>query len=525
MFYIYALIPNIIAVAIAVFSWEVTHYFIREIDKNFYIKGYTESIKYPKKIIYMIAQILILILLAVIPIFLIAQVIRDNEKMKKQDRLLAYHLYISSIIGIYGFKLIMHLFSQLAGYWDFNSIQFQVYILSNLALYLIVPYYLILGMKNLYRLSKNNTVQITKYGYQKESGIKKSDFLQNLFKSQLKGESKEEAQVRLKELRVNWHFRYENEEEWMESKEVKNDFTKITSLFTKLLIIIPLVNIIIFLLNGDLLQRDVISVSTYNNYVYKIVKFIYTTEYVIIGMYLLNFWLGSAIKKIGKLQVINVRLIINGLALIILFIVVSDKMKYSVTNPIEDGTLLVRDGFDIVEVEPNEEGIKFAKDSYIESVKHSREYDSFTMYEKTHYVMEHPKKFAKTIEKVGQDRVSSPSRIYFSSENLLNSPAGIAIKGRVIRSYDGTEEDDNFVEIRISFGEGEPELCGKEPTLDYGSVYLSGSGKENYDNPNLCALEHDMVNTVESFYSEVFDHRMLGIKSDYVAQLDDGDNF
>ncbi|MFV0518616.1 MAG: hypothetical protein ACK5MV_14585 [Aminipila sp.] len=514
IFYIYKFISIIIATITCIFSWKVTHYFIKEIDKFHYVKGYVDSLKFPKKITYYISQILIFCGLAIVPIFIIGQGMR-NERMKKSDRLLAYNLYIAPLIGIGGYGLLIYLSMLLADYYDLAILSRTLNLLGVYMAFFLVPYYVILGIKRLYRLNRNDTIQITKLGYKKENGIKKKDYLQKLFSEKLESETEEEFEIRRKEISRNWHYIYASEEEWQESEEVKNNFTRIQPLFIKLVLIYVIINFVVLVLNYEILGSELVSIEVYNKYIYQGVKFVYVTEAVILMMFLINYWLGRPFKDGDKYLKNNILSKTNIVALIPLYVImiIGIQMFTISSSPVrEDGTIGVLVDSEWKDIKADEKGINFIKSNYIERVRHQRDYESFTPYEKTLNMMKHPKKFEKAIQKVGQDRVDSFGNIIFQSDNALDkSEKYISIyeSNYEINFEDAILESDYTHSVDIYFGRGEPEICPDD--IDTYDAF-------DYNNENICALEQDMIDAVESLYTEVFDDKMLGIKSDYVGK-------
>lgn len=521
MFYAYKLIFLVISILAVLCAWGITHYLIKEIDKIHYVKGYKDSLKYPRKLIYYFAQLLIFAGLAVIPMFLAGQRV-GSKRSRKKDRLLAYNLYIIPLIGIWGYNLIIKLFSQIAYYYDLEILSKQITDIAGWTLYFLVPYYIILGVKGLYRLSRNRTIQIEKRGYRKEEGIKKSDYEWMLFKDKAEEETDEEFEQRINELDENWFYIYDSEEEWKQSKEVQNNHFRMNKVFAYLLVIFSAINFMLLIGSYEILEREIVTVNQYNAQVFPIKLYVYYGELAIIAVFMINYLIGRMFKVKKRLLWKNMLSILN----ILMFVVVFGYVDYSQNNygmisfgnPLSEEARTIKnpDTWEEHVVPVNGKTITQIKNNYVKRVKHERNYESFTKYEKTNNVMKHPRKYKNSIEAVGKDNVEDMRYgiyIVFQSNNALDKRERdlyMQEPGYFDASFsDGLKSQDTYTDISIYFG-SEPQLCVDE---EDGSVNIQNPIGYEYKNDNLCGLEHDIVNTVEDLYSKAFDYKKFGNKS------------
>lgn len=483
-----------------------------EIDKAHYVKGYKETLKFPKKIIYYIGQILVYMGLALIPIFLIGQSSIQPERVKKKDRLLTYNLYTGSLIGIGGYLLILYFVYLITYYFDLENYGYMAYTVGAYSCLFIGPYYIILGMKRLYRLNKNRFVQISKLGYEKNSGVKESIYTQKLFHEKLESETEEQFNRRIGELNDNWHFVYVNEVGWRNSSDVANNYMRIDKWFKKLLIMFLSINFIIFVINYHILGAELTNNTVAKGFVTYSFRYVYFLELAISFVVIWNYWISRRFKQNGEYIINNIISLANIIIILITILAFSmSEIRANYKGVVYDD-YMPQSSYSL----PTKDEVSLEKSSYVQNIRHQRDYESYTSFEKTQNVMKHEKKFKKAIQKIGKDRVNSFGSIAFQSNNSLDKASSIiSLHEKSITYYDGNSDEGTDADISISFYD-EPQICEDESN----GVKILVYGDNGYNNENLCGLEQDMVNTVESLYSEVFDEKILGIKSEYMSTED-----
>ncbi|MFV0288575.1 MAG: hypothetical protein ACK5HR_03890 [Mycoplasmatales bacterium] len=380
MYYIYIISSTIIGLLLIAITYIVPILILREFDKITYIKGYKENLKWYKKPIYYLREILTYLVLTFSLILILIFVVVNPFK-KKQFKEVFRVMFVTPLVGIGVTIFLAFGIHELLYYLEFYLIRGTFEVMYIIELFIIIPCYIILIVKQLINIIKVENKQLKEdYSEFKVEGEKKEEWVKAILSS-----SRKKEYIR-SYLQIN-----NTEKEWEESKFVLINYLNIHKAIFLIIIISIIMNFIISFIKYDIFKNNIEAFTVDIGSSMFVPYIIWVLEVLMFGVLitLLTNWMFNSrilisIKELKNSRKLVLKTFLVSIIPIILTIVAAISFVYNYSQYSDN-------------LKPYEE----QKEKLVDVMSRKKNYLEYNTYDKKQYIFGYPQYFMDDISELG----------------------------------------------------------------------------------------------------------------------------